>query len=53
MFAVLRRPADHTMDALPLEPVMQRWWAHMADIMDSADNNEPKVEPMERVFHLA
>lgn len=53
LFAVLRRSADHTMDALPLEPVMQRWWAHMVDIMTTSDNNEPVVEPLERVFYLA
>lgn len=52
LFAVLRRTVDHTMDALPLEPVMQKWWAHMSDIMASDVNNEPVVEPMERVFYL-
>ena len=53
LFAVLRRTDDHTMDTLPLEPVMQKWWAYMADIMASGDNNEPVVEPLDRVFHLA
>ena len=53
LFAVLRRTADHTMDKLPLDPIMQRWWAHMADIMASDANNEPVVEPLDRVFHLA
>ncbi|MFK7855457.1 MAG: L-rhamnose mutarotase [Granulosicoccus sp.] len=53
LFAVLRRTSDHTMDALPLDPIMQRWWAHMADIMKTSDNNEPVVESLERVFHLA
>lgn len=52
LFAVLRRSPDHTMDRLPLEPVMQRWWEHMADIMVSGSNNEPVVEPLEQVFHL-
>ena len=41
------------MEQLPLEPIMQKWWAHMADIMASNDNNEPVVEPLERVFYLA
>lgn len=53
LFAVLRRPHDHTMESLPLDPVMQRWWAYMADIMACNDLNEPIVEPLERVFHLA
>lgn len=53
LFAVLRREPGHTMDKLPLEPVMQRWWKHMADIMKTSDTNEPVVEPLERVFHIA
>ena len=53
LFAVLRRSADHSMEALPLEPVMQRWWAYMADIMAAGDNDEPVVESLERVFYLA
>ena len=53
LFAVLRRATDHTMNNLPLDPIMQRWWAYMADIMATDDNNEPLVEPLERVFYLA
>ena len=53
LFAVLRRTKGHTMDSLPLEPVMQQWWEYMSDIMASGETNEPIVEPMERVFHLA
>jgi L-rhamnose mutarotase len=53
LFAVLWRRADHAMDGLPLEPVMQRWWAHMADIMAVNDKNEPIAIPLETVFHMA
>ena len=53
LFAVLRRSDDHTMDSLPLDPVMKKWWAHMSDIMASNMDNEPVVEPLERVFYLA
>ncbi len=53
LFAVLKRKTDHSMDSLPLEPLMQRWWQHMADIMCTNDNYEPVVEPLERVFYLA
>jgi L-rhamnose mutarotase len=52
LFAVLRRTPDHTMDQLPLEPMMKKWWAYMSDIMETAVNNEPVVEPLERVFYL-
>ena len=52
LFGVLWRRGDHGMDALPQHPVMQRWWAHMADIMESRPNNEPVAVPLETVFHM-
>jgi L-rhamnose mutarotase len=41
LFGVLWRRKDHTMAELPATEVMQRWWAHMADIMVTNDKNEP------------
>src|SRR5262245_15679553 len=35
LFAVLWRRKDHGMADLSSHPVMQRWWAHMADIMET------------------
>ena len=52
LFAVLWRTDDHRMDALPAHPVMQRWWAHMADIMETKADNEPVAVPLETVFHM-
>ena len=52
LFGVLWRRRDHTMDALPQHPVMQRWWAHMADIMDVDPSDAPVVTPLRTVFHL-
>jgi L-rhamnose mutarotase len=53
LFGVLWRSADHKMDRLPLEPVMQRWWGHMADVMRTNEKNEPVAIPLETVFHMA
>ena len=52
LFAVLWRRADHKMDSLPSSDVMQRWWAHMADIMETRPDNQPVAIPLETVFHL-
>ncbi|UWQ19828.1 L-rhamnose mutarotase [Jannaschia sp. M317] len=52
LFGVLWRTEDHGMDALPDHPVMQRWWAHMADLMEAAPDNEPVAIPLKTVFHL-
>ncbi|MAM84424.1 MAG: L-rhamnose mutarotase [Acidobacteria bacterium] len=52
LFGVLRRRADHAMAALPDHPVMQKWWAHMADIMATNARNEPLSKDLAPVFHM-
>ncbi len=52
LFGVLSRPADHSMASLPDHPVMKRWWAHMADIMESNPDNSPVQSDLVTVFHL-
>ncbi|MEM5584033.1 L-rhamnose mutarotase [Roseibium sp. AS2] len=52
LFGVLWRDDGHTMDDLPDHPVMQKWWAHMADIMASGPDNAPVATPLETVFHM-
>jgi L-rhamnose mutarotase len=52
LFASLRRSANHSMDALPAHPLMQRWWAHMADLMRTHPDGSPIVEFLPCVFHL-
>ena len=53
LFAVLRRMDGHTMEALPQHPVMRRWWAHMADLMETQADASPVAVPLLPVFHLA
>lgn len=52
LFGVLWRRKDHGMAELPHHPVMQRWWAHMADIMATRPDNEPVAVPLVTVFHM-
>lgn len=52
LFGVLKRPADHGMDALPAHPVMKRWWAHMADLMETHADDSPVAVPLVPMFHL-
>ena len=52
LFGVLSRTDDHGMDALPAHPAMQRWWAYMADIMQTGAGNEPVAVPLQPMFHL-
>ena len=52
LFGVLTRPRDHSMSSLPEHPVMKKWWAHMADIMQSNPDNSPIQSDLVTVFHL-
>lgn len=52
LFGILTRSDDHTMDALPDTEVMRRWWAHMADVMETDADNVPTQVPLKRVFDL-
>ncbi|MDB5242174.1 MAG: rhaM [Spirosoma sp.] len=51
LFAVQRRTDTHTADALPSLPIVQRWWAYMADLMDTNPDNSPVVTTLEPVFY--
>ena len=33
-------------------PVVQRWWAYMADIMETNADDSPVSKPLKQVFHL-
>ncbi len=37
---------------LGAHPVVQRWWAYMADIMDTNSDNSPVSVPLEELFYL-
>jgi L-rhamnose mutarotase len=52
LFGILTRSDDHTMDALPDAEIVQRWWAHMADIMATDADNVPVQIALQRVFYL-
>ncbi len=52
LFGILTRADDHTLDALPDTEIMKRWWAHMADVMETDADNVPTQVPLKRVFLL-
>ena len=52
LFGVLLRHRGHGMDSLPDHPVMQRWWAYMADIMRTNEKREPVAIPLNSVFYM-
>ena len=52
LFGVLWRRDDHGMEDLPHHPVMRRWWAHMADLMETHPDGAPVARPLLPMFHL-
>lgn len=53
LFAVLKLRDGHTSAALPQQPVMQRWWDYMADLMEVEPGNRPTEWPLTSMFHFA
>lgn len=52
LFGVLNRPADHSMVSSADHPVMKRWWAYMADLMETNPDNSPVQKDLVTVFYL-
>jgi L-rhamnose mutarotase len=52
LFGVLDIDEPTALDGLPAHPVMQRWWAHMADIMVTHPDHSPVSVPLRAVFYL-
>lgn len=52
LFGVLKLVDGKAMDDLPSHPVMKKWWAYMADIMEINDDNSPVSIPLKEVFYM-
>jgi L-rhamnose mutarotase len=52
LFAFMQHRRDHSLDLLPASPVMQQWWAYMADLMATDSACVPLQAPLSPVFHL-
>ena len=52
LFAFQKLSDDNTADRLPENPVVKKWWAYMADIMETNPDNSPVCITLREVFHL-
>jgi L-rhamnose mutarotase len=52
LFAMLKVENPSLLDELPNHPTVKRWWAYMADIMETNPDNSPISVPLEEVFYL-
>lgn len=53
LFAVMIHRYAHTLDRLPNNPVVRRWWDMMADLMDTQQENRPVEVELTPMFALA
>ena len=53
LLGVLKIEDPRQLDRLPENPVMQRWWSYMKDIMDTHPDHSPITKPLKEVFYLA
>jgi L-rhamnose mutarotase len=53
LFAVLKLAPENQIEALPGQPVMQRWWDYMADLMEVEPGNRPREWPLQPMFYFA
>jgi L-rhamnose mutarotase len=51
LFAVQKLAAGHTAGDLPSHPVVKKWWAYMADLMETNPDHSPVAVPLREVFH--
>ncbi len=52
LFGVQKIAGDAGSQDLGSDPVVQKWWAYMADIMDTNEDNSPVTIPLKEVFRL-
>ncbi|MDE0227455.1 MAG: L-rhamnose mutarotase, partial [Spirochaetaceae bacterium] len=52
LFAVQKLSPDNSADTLPERAIVKKWWAHMADIMETNLDNSPVMRELPELFHL-
>lgn len=52
LFAVQYQIGTSSSQDLGANPIVQKWWKYMADIMETNPDLSPITIPLEKVFHL-
>ena len=52
LFAIQKQEGEKSSQDLGKNPVVQKWWASMAKLMDTNPDLSPVSIPLEEVFHL-
>ncbi len=52
LFAFQKRSDHNTADQLKDLEIVQKWWDHMADLMETHPDHMPVCKPLTEVFHM-
>ena len=52
LFAFQHQDGDASSQDLGQDPVVQKWWAYMADIMETNEDLSPVTTPLKEVFYM-
>lgn len=52
LFAFQRTQGGGGSQDLGSNPIVQKWWAYMAPLMETHEDNSPVSIPLEEVFHM-
>ncbi|SEW44128.1 L-rhamnose mutarotase [Chitinophaga sp. YR573] len=52
LFGVQQQSGSQSSQDLGTLSIVQRWWAFMADIMETNPDNSPVTVPLTEVFHM-
>ncbi len=53
LFASWKLAVDNTTADLPNHPLVKKWWAFMAELMEVNPDNSPVCIPLTEVFHMS
>lgn len=52
LFAVQKQDGNASSQDLWNNPIVQKWWGYMADIMETNKDSSPVTTPLNEVFYL-
>ena len=52
LFACQKQSGAESSQDLGTNPMVQKWWKYMADIMETNSDNSPVTIPLEEVFYM-
>ncbi len=52
LFAVQKQAGEESSQDMGNNPIVQKWWEYMADIMETNPDHSPVITALEEVFYL-